>query len=168
MKKNKNTKSDLKAKAAFVRHLEGNGFTNVMAVKAPSDIVAMKDGVKWYFEIKMTKKTDVYFGAATFTEWEQAFITPETYRFIIAIETSGEEDEFDFIELTPSQLMEYSTIPPCKVYFNINLQNIKNTDCKKGRNRKSKAIKLTEKSFRVIQDAFKSLRSLQTGCNSHS
>lgn len=156
-----NPKSDVKAKAAFVRHLEENGFTDVKVVKAPSDIMAVKDGEQWYFEIKMTKHKDRYFGAATFTEWEQAFKTPDTYRFVVAIEPESEDENFEFIELTPTQLMRYSSIPPCKVYFNLDIPKLKNgNDEAVVKPRQSKALKLTEKAFQVIYDAFRSLQSV--------
>ena len=91
-------KSDKDAKASFVQHLEENGFTDVQIVKAPSDIIAKKNGIQWYFEIKMTTHRDKYFGAATFTEWEQAFKTPETYRFVIAIKDEAQATGFEFID----------------------------------------------------------------------
>ena len=59
-----NKKSDVKAKTAFVEHLKERGF-DAKVVSKPADILATKDGQTWYFEIKMTKRTDVYFGAAT-------------------------------------------------------------------------------------------------------
>ena len=69
-------------------------------------------------KIKKTTKADNYFGAATLTEWAQAIKTPDHYRFVIA-KTDASEEEFSFVELTPAEMMEYSTIPPFKVYFNI-------------------------------------------------
>ncbi|MBR4844875.1 MAG: hypothetical protein IKU98_00465 [Bacteroidaceae bacterium] len=150
-------KSDKDAKAAFVQHLEENGFTDVQIVKAPSDIIAKKDGVQWYFEIKMTTHCDKYFGAATFTEWEQAFNTPDTYRFVIAIKNAI---GFEFIELTPEEMMKYSTIPPCKVYFNLDIPAIKGQTTVKKRmsNRESKTIKLTPESFAIVSEAFNKLK----------
>ena len=153
-------KSDKDAKAAFVQHLEEKGFTDVQIVKAPSDIIAMKDGVQWYFEIKMTTHSDKYFGAATFTEWEQAFNTPDTYRFVVAIKDANHPIGFEFIELTPEEMMKYSTIPPCKVYFNLDIPAIKGQTTVKKRmsNRESKAIKLTPESFAIVSEAFNKLK----------
>lgn len=159
MKKN-NVKSDVRAKSVFVKQLESQGFEAVKVVSAPADIVAMKDGKQWYFEIKMTHQTEDYFGAATFTEWEQAFKTPDTYRFVVAIDNPSIDDGFEFLELTPQELMKYSTIPPCKVFFNLNLLQLKGMEVKqrKTSKRKSKAIKLSKESFETIQNAFNSLK----------
>ena len=63
-----NLKSDVNAKKAFKQLLEQKGFLDVKIVSPPSDIIAIKDGVKHYFEIKFTNKKDKYFGAATLTE----------------------------------------------------------------------------------------------------
>lgn len=112
-------RTDVLAKQAFLEKLRSEGYTAEIKAQ-PSDIIAEKDGETWYFEIKMTEKTDSCFGAATLTEWEQAFKTPDRYRFVIAIK--GENDTFTFREFTPAEFMQYSTIPPFKVYFNLNLQ----------------------------------------------
>ena len=153
-------KSDKDAKAAFVQHLEERGFTDVQIVQAPSDIIAKKDGIQWYFEIKMTTHHDKYFGAATFTEWEQAFKTPDTYRFVVAIKELGHPAGFDFVELTPEEMMKHSTIPPCKVYFNLDIPTLKGeVEAKsKNSNRESKAIKLTPESFAIVSEAFSKLK----------
>ena len=153
-------KSDKDAKATFVAHLENRGFTDVQIVKAPSDIIAKKDGLQWYFEIKMTTHHDKYFGAATFTEWEQAFKTPDTYRFIVAIKNAEQAMGFEFIELTPEEMMKHSTIPPCKVYFNLDIPTIKGeaTAKKKSANRENKAIKLTPETFAIVSEAFGKLK----------
>jgi len=80
----KNLKSDIGAKGAFRRELLSRGFEARIA-KSPADIVATKDGRTWYFEIKMTRRTDTYFGAATLTEWAQALADPDHFRFVVAI-----------------------------------------------------------------------------------
>ena len=152
-----NSKSDVKAKAAFIKHLQEDGFQNAKVISSPSDIRAEKDGKEWFFEIKMTKRHDVYFGAATMTEWEQAFKTPDYFRFVIAIADDVQKHGFRFIELTPQDLMQHSTIPPFKVYFNIDLQNQETRSHNKtGRkvNVKKKALKLTEPIFNTILNAF--------------
>ena len=153
-------KSDKNAKEAFVEYLTERGYTEVQIVKAPSDIIAKKDGVQWYFEIKMTTHSDKYFGAATFTEWEQAFKTPDTYRFVIAITSSSAPTSFEFIELTPEEMMEHSTIPPCKVYFNLDIAQLKGEIVRKAKksSRESKAIKLTREAFAVVSEAFNRLK----------
>ena len=140
----KNKKSDVKAKAAFIRHLQEKGF-QAAVVSKPADIKATKDGQTWYFEIKMTKRADVYFGAATLTEWKQAIVDPNHFRFVVA-KTNEEESEFEFLEYTPEEFMKFSTIPPFKVYFNINFD---------GSERKTrKAKKLTQENLELMSECF--------------
>ena len=43
-------KSDKEAKEAFSIHLARSGYVDVKIVKEPSDIIAYKDGVKYFFE----------------------------------------------------------------------------------------------------------------------
>ncbi|MCF7790531.1 MAG: DUF3883 domain-containing protein [Victivallales bacterium] len=89
---------------------------------SPADITAEKDDKKYYFEIKMTKQANSYFGAATMTEWKEAIRNPDTFKFVIA-KTDENEENFEFIEFTPDEFLKYSTIPPFKVYFNIDLND---------------------------------------------
>lgn len=145
-----NPKSDVSAKAAFVSELENRGFT-AQVVQAPADIKAVKDGQTWYFEIKMTKHSDRYFGAATMTEWKQALIDPEHYRFVVAIDLG--DGNWDFREYTPSDFMEFCTIPPFKVYFNIDFTGKRSSKASK----KSKAVRLSSENFRKLADAYEAL-----------
>ena len=139
-----NKKSDVKAKKEFVKLLKNKGF-EASVVSKPADIMATKDGQTWYFEIKMTKRADVYFGAATLTEWKQAIIDPNHFRFVVA-KTNEEESEFEFLEYTPEEFMKFSTIPPFKVYFNINFD---------GSERKTrKAKKLTQENLELMSECF--------------
>ena len=147
-----NKKSDVKAKAEFVKVLEGRGF-EAKVVSSPADITAVKDGQTWYFEIKMTKRTDVYFGAATLTEWKQAIKDPEHFRFVVA-KTNEEDSKFEFLEYTPEEFMGYSTIPPFKVYFNINLDG-KGRKARKAR----KANALTKENLEVMSECFERIRN---------
>ena len=143
-----NKKSDVKAKAEFVKRLQDKGFS-ASIVSKPADIVATRDGETWCFEIKMTKRTDVYFGAATLTEWKQAIADPEHFRFVVA-KTNEEESEFEFLEYTPEEFMKYSTIPPFKVYFNIYFD---------GSERKTrKATKLTRENLKVMSECFDKIK----------
>lgn len=142
-----NIKSDLDAKTAFCKYLEDKGFTTEIK-QAPADIRAVKDGQEWFFEIKKTSQDKDYFGAATSTEWEQAFKDPEHYRFVIAQKQSDES--FQFTELTPAQLMEYSTIPPFKVFFNVPLSGEK-----KKTPRSSKALRLSKEAFESLNNTYK-------------
>lgn len=139
-----NKKSDVKAKAEFVKWLNDRGFNASIKCK-PADIVAFKDGQTWYFEIKMTKRTDVYFGAATLTEWKQAVADPEHFRFVVA-KTNEAETEFEFLEYTPEEFMAFSTVPPFKIFFNIDFA---------GKVSKTKkATRLTYENLEVMSECF--------------
>ena len=129
------SKSDTLAKKAYIEELRKQGFEPKVKAE-PADIVATKNGETWYFEIKMTSRTGTYFGAATLTEWEQAFKTPDRYFFVVAIKK--DDDKFEFRQYTPLEFMQSSTIPPFKVYFNLDLKGDKKTkrnsnSCRKAR-----------------------------------
>ena len=145
-----NLKSDVLAKSEFVKILENRGF-KAQVKKSPADIKAVKDNQTWYFEIKKTRHTDKYFGAATMTEWQQALKDPEHFRFVVAIEL--ETGEWDFREYTPAEFMEFSTIPPFKVYFNIDFTD----KVKKSKKRETKAVVMSEENFNQLAMAFKGL-----------
>ena len=147
---NKNNKSDITAKEAYVKELQKNGY-KAQIVKAPADIIAEKDGQKWCFEIKKTTQTDKYFGAATMTEWKQALEDPYHFRFVIAIDLG--EDKWSFKEYTPAEFMEFSTIPPFKVYFNIDFSN----NGKKSKKGKSNAVKMSQDNFRKLTETYELL-----------
>ena len=115
-----NEKSDKIAKQKYVEYLKSNGFDDVKIIKAPSDIIAYKDGEKYYFEIKMTHKTDLYFGAATITEWKQALDDPTHFYFVVAIQFNN--GDFVFHEYSPFEFLNFSSVPPFKIYFNIRFQ----------------------------------------------
>ena len=145
-----NKKSDVKAKTEFVNSLRERGF-DATVVSSPADIKATRDGETWYFEIKMTRRADVYFGAATLTEWRQALVDPEHFRFVVA-RTDDAEEVFEFIEFTPEEFMEYSTVPPFKIFFSIDLENPW-----KMRGRKT-AVRLTKESFEVMDKCFEEIK----------
>lgn len=144
-------RTDVLAKQAFLEKLRSEGYTAEIKAQ-PSDIIAEKDGETWYFEIKMTEKTDSCFGAATLTEWEQAFKTPDRYRFVIAIK--GENDTFTFREFTPVEFMQYSTIPPFKVYFNLNLQGATS----RKRRKYNGAVSFSEDRFKNMLELYKKFK----------
>jgi len=145
-----NKKSDVKAKTEFVKLLQGRGF-EAAVVSSPADIKATRAGETWYFEIKMTRRADVYFGAATLTEWRQALADPEHFRFVVA-KTDEEESAFEFIEYTPAEFMEFSTIPPFKVYFNIDFENASK------RKNTRKATKLTKENFKLMDECYEEIK----------
>jgi hypothetical protein len=152
-------KSDVKAKEAFCEELKRRGFDSVRIVQSPADIEARKDGQTWYFEIKKTAQEKSYFGAATQTEWEQAFENPEHFRFVVA-RTNEIESYFDFIEYTPEEFLEFSSIPPFKVFFNINFSNPKGK--KKTNRKKTKSLEMTYKNFKKLSEFFKKLKEKPT------
>lgn len=149
-----NPKSDVNAKQAYKAHLEELGYTNVRITNAPADIVAMKGGEEFYFEIKFTLKTEKYFGAATLTEWEAALKAPDRYRFVVArpVETGWRFNEF-----TPEQFLELSEIPPFKIFFRINLKETQSGN--KTDIRKSEAVKLTLENLKKMIEFRAALKS---------
>ena len=150
-----NSKSDRKAKEEFCKKLIAGGFDSAEIKVAPADIMAIKNGEIWWFEIKQTTQEKNYFGAATETEWEQAFNDPDHFRFVIA-QTNKSQTKFGFTEYTPDEFIQFCTIPPFKVFFNINLEeNIVN---KKHYNSEKKSIAFSQESFRKIHDVFTKLR----------
>ena len=80
-----NDRSDIKAKETYVNYLTEHGYVDVQIVHSPVDIIAYKNGVKHFFEIKATKRKNAYFGAATFTEWECALKNKEFFKFVVVI-----------------------------------------------------------------------------------
>jgi hypothetical protein len=149
---NRNKKSDVKAKAEYVEYLKANGYCNPKVIASPADITAEKNGDTWYFEIKKTSQENKYFGAATLTEWIQALKDPDHFRFVIARESN--EEKFDFFEYTPSEFMEISSIPPFKVFFNVDFR--KETQTSPG---KSGAIKATKDRINYLSKVFSDLKN---------
>lgn len=148
-------KSDIRAKEAFCQHLvENQGYDTAEIVSAPADIKAVKDNETWYFEIKKTTKRK-YFGAATETEWEQAFADPDHYRFVVAL-TDDKEESFEWFFFTPEELQQVSTIPPFKINFNINLDVPIGEHKQK---RRGTTIPLCESIFNVISSTFERIRT---------
>jgi hypothetical protein len=112
-----NPKSDVPAKLAFVQNLLlVQGFDEARITGQPADITARKGDQIFYFEIKHTAQYKSYFGAATLTEWEAALACEEHYRFVVA---TKKNDDWTFREYTPQEFMQFSYIPPFKVFFNI-------------------------------------------------
>lgn len=147
-----NKKSDVAAKQAYVNKLNAEGY-KVRITGSPADVTAEKDGETWFFEIKMTHQEDRYFGAATQTEWAQAFKDPAHFQFVVAIADEADE-HFRFIEYTPEEFMEFSTIPPFKVYFNIDFTG----KLKKKSTREKKSVSLTEEIFRRLDESYNALK----------
>ncbi len=113
-----NPKSDVDAKTAFKNELERRGFENVRIIGSPADIRAERNGREHFFEIKVTMKSRSYFGAATITEWEAALAAPERFRFVVARQINA---SWHFHEYSPDEFIQFSDIPPFKVYFRVPL-----------------------------------------------
>ena len=149
-------KSDKKAKDAFVNELLLRGYSDVKITKDPADIVAFKNGERFYFEIKKTSASSEYFGAATLTEWRAAYANPNNYFFVICHEINS---SFNFIEYTPEEFEKFSTVPPFKIFFNISL----NGHDKANSTRVNKsAIKLNKENLKKLDDIFMSLKDNQS------
>jgi hypothetical protein len=149
-----NRRSDVDAKAAFCEKLLCEGFASAKVVRAPSDIAASKDGVRWLFELKYTEKQDVCFGAATLTEWAAAAHDPDHFRFVIAYR---QKDVWRFDRYTPEEFMAFSSVPPFKIYFSVPLND------RAGRKRalRSRRIYLTKERLKLLTRHFEELRSLE-------
>lgn len=152
MKNISKVRSDVKAKQAFVEKLLNEGYDTAVVAKEPADVIATKDGVTWYFEIKKTSRKKRYFGAATFTEWAQAFRTPEVFRFVVA-KTNEDETEFEFVSYTPAEFMQFSTIPPIKVFFNIDFET-----GARARKAGAKSLQMSEEAFQALAKVYSNLK----------
>jgi hypothetical protein len=137
-----NLKSDVDAKHAFIEELIRRGYDTARVTGIPADITACRGDDVYYFEIKYTAQDSQYFGAATLTEWEAALNHEDRYRFVIATKRNG---LWLFHEYTPSEFMEFSHIPPFKVFFHIAVGEDKDTSARRG----TKRIQLTRE--RVIE-----------------
>lgn len=87
----------------------GNGEADV--------IIEDKKGYTWYFEIKQSSwHKGKFFDAATLTQWYTWYTNQERYYFVFI---TGKKKNRQFTFVRASELMEHSTIPPFKIYFNI-------------------------------------------------
>lgn len=145
-------RSDKEAKEAFANYLSKDGYVDIKVVREPSDMIAYKDGIKYYFEIKKTSAEKEYFGAATLTEWRAAYSNPGNYFFVVCQEN---EASFDFIIYTPEEFEKFSTVPPFKIFFNIPLNGREKVSV----NRKNKtAIRFTKERFNKLDILFATLK----------
>jgi hypothetical protein len=148
-------KSDFEAKEALVKQLRSKGeYDSVEITSTPADITALRDSQRYYFEIKVTDKRDKYFGAATLTEWEAALTDADHFKFVIAFKRDG---NWSFHEYTPLEFMEYSYIPPFKIYFNVPLESEKTSASRKT----LRAIRLTQGRLREMSEFFNKLRLIE-------
>lgn len=114
-------------------------------IKAPAYIEAYKDGddTPYYFEVKMTLKqeNEKYFGAATETEWAQAIRDPDHYRFVL-VRDHDDRQNFSFKEYALDDFRKYCSIPPFKIYCNIDLNRVSFAEYKYKNEKNSKDEKL--------------------------
>ena len=146
-----NLKSDVLAKFEYVKILISEGYNNARVTKSPSDIQATKNGMDFYFEIKYTTKDKKYFGAATLTEWQAAIQHPNTYFFIVAL---LKENKWVFTKYSPYEFMEFSTIPPFKVFFNIPDTTTKSLPI----NKETKSVKLSTDNINEMVSFYESMK----------
>ena len=145
-----NPKSDVEAKKAFTKELEKENYKDIKIVSSPADIIAVKDGAKHYFEIKFTSKNDRYFGAATLTEWECAINNLDNFLFVVCRQ---EDNKWIFDRFSPKEFIEYSTIPPFKIFFNLDLK-----DFDKKKTDKTKALKANFNNLEELISIYKQLK----------
>ena len=145
-----NTKSDVEAKKAFVKELEKNDFQDIKITSTPTDVSASKDGNKYFFELKFTNQKDKYFGAATLTEWECAINNQDKFFFVIA---RLEENKWIFDRFSPKEFIQYSTIPPFKIFFNVDLK-----DFDKKRPEETSAVNATFDNMKELVNFYKKLK----------
>ena len=151
LKLSDNPKSDVNAKQAFRQELLRRGYDTARITRAPADITATKGDDTFYFEIKFTKQSQKYFGAATLTEWEAAICFENRFFFVIAFMRNG---EWIFHEYTPSEFMEMSYVPPFKVFFNVEVMEEKSVSARET----SRSVKLSRKRLTLMVDLFRQLR----------
>lgn len=161
-------RSDIIAKKYFAQFLKTKGYDEVWLTSSPTDVKASKNGEDWYFELKMTSEQKSYFGAATETEWNQAYKDPTHFRFVV-VQKNG--DTYRFVQYTPEEFEKFSTIPPFKVYFNIKFgesdskwEYIKeeNIDISKEKSiRKKNSVKLDKTNFEILHALMDKMRKNQ-------
>lgn len=147
-----NLKSDVNAKVAFIEELHSRGFDSAKITRSPADITATKNGRTFYFEIKYTTQSKAYFGAATLTEWEAALHNEDCYYFVVASKRDG---VWYFHEYTPTEFIEFSTIPPFKAYFNVDV-NLERDVRPRGN---TKSVRLTRERIEKMCNLFNSFRT---------
>ena len=142
-----NPKSDVDAKAAFAEELIRRGFDEVRVTGSPADVTAWREGVVHYFEIKYTTQDSQYFGAATLTEWAAALSHEEQFWFVVATMRDG---RWTFHEYSPTEFMEFSYIPPFKIFFSVAVGADKATRARRGIRR----VQLTRERIAQMVELF--------------
>lgn len=102
-----------------VKWLKYEGYKKVKIINHPTDLRAEKDGTTIYFEVKSTNKDSDYFGAATLTEWT-VNIREANLKYLI-VRFDKDNNPVDYYIYDAKNFYKYSTVPPFKVNFNIDL-----------------------------------------------
>lgn len=145
--------------------LQEQNFTEVTVTNHPTDIHAKKDGISYNIELKMTTKNDVYFGAASITEWNAMNNGNEDLLFVIARSKDGSNDgntTFDFSIYNKDDMKVFSSIPPFKVNINMPLDAQKAQEkIKKSKDgsRKSRALRLDFELVRYLNKLHEILKN---------
>ena len=146
-----NPKSDVDAKAAYITRLLESGYDAAKVTNSPADITAVKGGETYYYEIKFTRQDEKYFGAATLTEWIAALENEDHFKFVVAFQRN---EYWEFHEYSPEEFMQFSYVPPFKVYFNVAVGGGKDTSVRK----KSRTAKLTRERVRLMSELYAHFR----------
>jgi len=149
-------KTDRPGILSSMKYLQDLGYDEVENIHHPADLRAKKNGEVFWFEVKYTESRDDAFGAATLTEWECALDNPDNFFFLIANKPGGVEDketEWNHFMVEPTDFMQFSTIPPAKIYFTFPLQ---------GQTRKPKrrttTIQASSENLRLLIAFFEQMR----------
>lgn len=121
--------NEKKAKTDFQAYLSRNFDVESIDDKSKTTdiIMKLKDGTKWFFELKCTtravlRKNKKYFGAISLNQWKEASKNKRNYYFVIAIEE--ETKEFTFLKVSPDRISQYITGYYAHTDFNIPIQQL--------------------------------------------
>jgi len=143
------------------------------------------EGKKWFFEIKQSSwPKGIFFDAATLTQWNAWYQNKDRYLFVFI---TGSKNERLFSFVRAEDLMQHSTIPPFKIYFNMYKDEVEdifvskknfinqiksvvgNKNClsklkehnykrKSSNKRDNKSIALYDELIRILQEFYEGLR----------
>lgn len=128
----------------------------------PVDIKATRGGKEYWIEMKGSEipEDEVYFGAATSTEWLCAAGNKKNFYFLISNKPNGVESdsEWRFELVAPEDFMPYSYISPFQIKFNWPLNN---PDRRPPRDeyRRATTIVPTWEILKSLQGSFDSVRN---------
>ena len=150
------SKTDRPGILSSMKYLQELGYDEVKNIHHPADLRAKKNGEVFWFEVKYTESRENAFGAATLTEWECALDNPDNFFFLIANKPGGVEDmetEWNHILVEPTDFMQFSTIPPAKIYFTFPLQGQSQKP-----KRRASTIEANSENLRLLLTFFEQMR----------